>query len=156
MIMRNRAAAALLLGAAVLAPCIAIAAAAAVCPDIAPAARSFRLEVTPKRFDLPGGKSLAGMAYNNSYIGPMLNVTLGSEVSVDVKNAAPVGTTVHWHGADLPNAAWAGAAPQRGASARRQRQSACPLPPCRHCCTACAPTLHATGPPRMLQTAWMA
>lgn len=99
-------AAAVLFCAVVLAPPIF---AAAVCPDIAPAARSFRLEVAPKRIDLPGGKSLAGMAYNNTYIGPLLNVTLGSEISVDVTNKAAVGTSVHWHGADLPNAAWAGA-----------------------------------------------
>lgn len=79
-----------------------------VCPAIAPAANNFSLNVSDGVVRLPNGQQLnQGLLYNSSYIGPLLTAQLGEEVSVDVTNKASVGTSVHWHGMDLQNAAWA-------------------------------------------------
>jgi FtsP/CotA-like multicopper oxidase with cupredoxin domain len=44
-------------------------------------------------------------AYNGIVPGPQLKVTQGDMVKVTLINHLPVGTTIHWHGVDLPNAA---------------------------------------------------
>lgn len=81
-------------------------AATSVCPDVAPAPRALRLDVSGHIVTLPGGKQLQGLAYNGTYIGPTITATLGDEISVDVANRAAVGTSVHWHGLGLQNASW--------------------------------------------------
>ena len=43
-------------------------------------------------------------SFNGSAPGPELRVRQGDTLSVQVKNALPQGTTVHWHGIRLPNA----------------------------------------------------
>jgi FtsP/CotA-like multicopper oxidase with cupredoxin domain len=61
--------------------------------------------------DLTAGlvrRSIAGREYtmfgfNGQYPGPLLAVTRGSAVTVRLKNALPVPTTVHWHGVRLDN-----------------------------------------------------
>ncbi len=61
--------------------------------------------------DLTAGvvrRSIAGRDYtmfgfNGQYPGPLLAVTRGSAVTVRLKNALPVPTTVHWHGVRLDN-----------------------------------------------------
>ncbi len=61
--------------------------------------------------DLTAGvvrRSIAGRDYtmfgfNGQYPGPLLAVTRGSTVTVRLKNALPVPTTVHWHGVRLDN-----------------------------------------------------
>lgn len=78
-----------------------------VCPNVKPGDKAFRLDVSNSNITLPNGKFLRGLLYNDSYIGPLIAADLGDEVSVDVVNNADVGTSVHWHGMDLPDAAWA-------------------------------------------------
>ena len=103
-----------------------------VCPSIAPSpTRHVVLVVKGATYVLPddGGKGsealpprlLEGMlAVNGSVLGPTLEFEEGDDVSVDVVNdvAAPgnssssesgstPATSVHWHGLDLPGAAWA-------------------------------------------------
>lgn len=101
-------AALLLFGSSALMTTAARAEAEAVCPAIAPADNHFLLNVSDAVIPLPNGQQLKqGLLYNSSYIGPLLTAQLGGEISIDVTNKASVGTSVHWHGMDLPNAAWA-------------------------------------------------
>jgi FtsP/CotA-like multicopper oxidase with cupredoxin domain len=79
-----------------------------LCPEIPKAANHFFLTVEDKPVPLPGGKFLEkGLSYNGSINGPTIVVDYGSMVSIDVYNNASVPTSVHWHGQDLPDAAWA-------------------------------------------------
>lgn len=54
-------------------------------------AKHFDLVVRSTLLSLPGGKQVAGMTYNGTYIGPEIRVQLGDEVSIDVYNMADVG-----------------------------------------------------------------
>jgi FtsP/CotA-like multicopper oxidase with cupredoxin domain len=79
------------------------------CPALpaAPAGtRVFRLTAAPAAAaDLAATQSLA---YNGTAVGPLIRVKRGDTVQVDVTNdGVSGGTTVHWHGLDLPDAAWA-------------------------------------------------
>lgn len=86
----------------------AAATAARVCPDVPKTDKAFLLEVSNANIALPNGKKMTkGLVYNSSYIGPLITADLGEKISVDVVNKANVGTSVHWHGMDLPDAAWA-------------------------------------------------
>ena len=62
-----------------------------VCPDFPKARRHFDLAVRNTDIALPGGKTLAGLTFNGSYVGPAIVVQLGEEVSIDVTNEASVG-----------------------------------------------------------------
>lgn len=94
-----------------------------LCPDVTPGVdKALRLVVSnTNNITLPNGRKLQrGLTYNNSYVGPLITADLGNQISVDVANHADVGTSVHWHGMDLPDAAWAD-----GVDAVTQR----PIPP---------------------------
>lgn len=51
-----------------------------------------------------GEDSLEMLAYNGSIPGPLLRVTQGSQILVNVVNETSMDTTVHWHGLRLENA----------------------------------------------------
>lgn len=90
------------------APTHATRAEAVSCPDLPAPPRSIRrfaLSAAPARGALTRTQSLA---YNGTAIGPLIRVRRGDIVQVDVTNDGVAGgTTVHWHGQDLPGAAWA-------------------------------------------------
>ena len=50
------------------------------------------------------GQTLTMFAFNGQYPGPLLEVTQGAEVTVELANALDQPTTVHWHGIRLDNA----------------------------------------------------
>ena len=63
-----------------------------ICPNVEKADTHFDLTVVNSRVPLPGGKYLQeGLTFNGSYIGPLLSVMLGDEISIDVHNHADVG-----------------------------------------------------------------
>ena len=43
------------------------------------------------------------LAYNGSIPGPVLRVTEGSEIAVEIENQGDMDATVHWHGLRLDN-----------------------------------------------------
>jgi FtsP/CotA-like multicopper oxidase with cupredoxin domain len=49
------------------------------------------------------GREFTMFGFNGQYPGPLLAVTRGSTVTVRLRNALPVPTTVHWHGVRLDN-----------------------------------------------------
>ncbi len=49
------------------------------------------------------GETVEAWVYNGQYPGPEIRVTEGQKVRIDVTNDLPEGTTIHWHGLDVPN-----------------------------------------------------
>ena len=72
--------------------------------DRAPDAR-FTLTARRGQLQLAGGERLDGYTLNGTSPGPELRVQQGDLVEVVLENVdVPAGTTLHWHGVDLPNA----------------------------------------------------
>lgn len=70
---------------------------AMTCPtSIKPAARHIKLTASEYDLKLPDGKTVRQMAYNNSAVGPAIELTLGEEVSVDILNSMSVGEHLGW------------------------------------------------------------
>jgi FtsP/CotA-like multicopper oxidase with cupredoxin domain len=63
---------------------------------------SFDLRIHPVRKRVDEAE-LRMLGYNGSIPGPTLNVTQGSEITVEVTNDGDVDATVHWHGLRLEN-----------------------------------------------------
>ena len=65
-----------------------------------------KLSIAPARQALvgAGNPDTAVWAYNGSVPGPELRFRQGERLRVEVENALPAETTVHWHGLRLPNA----------------------------------------------------
>lgn len=61
-----------------------------------------RLTAQPVTLDL-GGTTVATWAYGDTVPGPLLRVTAGQVLRVDVANRLPEETSVHWHGIALRN-----------------------------------------------------
>jgi FtsP/CotA-like multicopper oxidase with cupredoxin domain len=64
------------------------------------------LRVAPARQHLVGAPNpdTAVWAYEGRVPGPELRFRQGERLRIEVENALPVDTTVHWHGLRLPNA----------------------------------------------------
>jgi FtsP/CotA-like multicopper oxidase with cupredoxin domain len=80
---------------------------AALLPRFAPAraAKTYRLEPAPNRAAIvPGQPQTDVWAYNGAVPGPALRFRRGERARIEVVNALPHETTVHWHGIRLPNA----------------------------------------------------
>jgi len=60
------------------------------------------LEIHPLPFNVSGRPRIA-TAVNGSMPGPILRVTEGDTVTIRVRNALPVSSSIHWHGLRLPN-----------------------------------------------------
>jgi FtsP/CotA-like multicopper oxidase with cupredoxin domain len=64
----------------------------------------FTLEARPVRWEILPGTRVTAWTYNGVVPGPEIRVPFGQRVRIEVKNALPDETTVHWHGIDVPNA----------------------------------------------------
>ncbi|HTY50204.1 MAG TPA: copper resistance system multicopper oxidase [Steroidobacteraceae bacterium] len=60
------------------------------------------LQIAPLPFNVTGRPRIA-TAVNGSLPGPILRLTEGDAVTIRVRNALPVSTSIHWHGLRLPN-----------------------------------------------------
>jgi FtsP/CotA-like multicopper oxidase with cupredoxin domain len=65
--------------------------------------RTFELTARPVRWEYRAGQSVAVWAYDGQVPGPTLHMREGERVRVKVTNDLPEGTTVHWHGVDVPS-----------------------------------------------------
>jgi FtsP/CotA-like multicopper oxidase with cupredoxin domain len=62
-----------------------------------------RLRAAPAEVAAAGQGSLAVWAYDATVPGPLLRHPRGAELDVELDNALPDPTTIHWHGVRLPN-----------------------------------------------------
>jgi FtsP/CotA-like multicopper oxidase with cupredoxin domain len=86
---------------------LALAAAAGLAPGLALAqGKAHTLRISPGRQSLVGAANPATdvWAYAGSVPGPELRFRQGERLRVEVENALPADTTVHFHGIRLPNA----------------------------------------------------
>lgn len=66
--------------------------------------RLVRARLTPRPVTLDlGGRTVPTWAYGDTAPGPLLRVTAGDVLRVDVDNQLPAATSVHWHGLALRN-----------------------------------------------------
>ncbi|MED1202225.1 multicopper oxidase domain-containing protein [Heyndrickxia acidicola] len=62
----------------------------------------FHLTAEPVWWQVKPGKKVKAWAFNGSVPGPEIKVNQGDKVKIIVKNNLSEGTTVHWHGLDVP------------------------------------------------------
>lgn len=75
-------------------------------PDIAtasePALREFTLTAAETDWEIMPGTTVRAWVYNGQMPGPEIRVREGDRVRITLRNELPVGTTIHWHGVDVP------------------------------------------------------
>ncbi|MCM3024561.1 multicopper oxidase domain-containing protein [Heyndrickxia ginsengihumi] len=62
----------------------------------------FHLNAKQVWWEVKPGKKVKAWAYNGTVPGPEIKVNQGDKVKIIVKNDLSEGTTVHWHGLDVP------------------------------------------------------
>jgi plastocyanin len=67
-----------------------------------PALREFTLTAEEIDWEIVPGTTVRAWAYNGQMPGPEIRVREGDRVRITLRNALPVGTTIHWHGINLP------------------------------------------------------
>ena len=65
--------------------------------------RDYTLTAEATTLELKPGLSVHAWTFNGTSPGPELRVTVGDVLRVHLRNRLAVGTTLHWHGIDLPN-----------------------------------------------------
>src|SRR5262245_60904282 len=73
-------------------------------PRLENGVKVFELTCAPLSWEYDAGMRADAWAYNGQVPGPELRVTEGDKVRVVVKNGLPESTSVHFHGAIVPNA----------------------------------------------------
>ncbi len=67
-----------------------------------PQLRQFTLTAEEIDWELQPGVTVRAWAYNGQVPGPEIRVREGDHVQITLINHLPVGTTIHWHGVDVP------------------------------------------------------
>jgi plastocyanin len=70
--------------------------------DDAPHLREFTLVAEEIDWELQPGTTVRAWAYNGQVPGPEIRVREGDRVRITLVNHLPLGTTVHWHGLNVP------------------------------------------------------
>ena len=65
--------------------------------------RSYTLTAAATNLELKPGLTVHAWTFNGTSPGPELVATVGDLLQVRLRNRLAVGTTIHWHGIDLPN-----------------------------------------------------
>lgn len=63
----------------------------------------FHLRAAPIQWETKPGVVREAYAFNGLVPGPVIRVNQGDKLRIIVQNDLPEGTSVHWHGMDLPN-----------------------------------------------------
>ena len=66
--------------------------------------REFTLVAEGFGWEIMPGVTVRAWGYNRTMPGPEIRVREGDLVRVTLQNKLPVGTTIHWHGLDVPPA----------------------------------------------------
>ena len=67
-----------------------------------PQLREFTLTASQIDWELQPGTQVKAWAYNGQVPGPEIRVREGDHVRITLVNQLPVGTTIHWHGLNVP------------------------------------------------------
>ena len=67
-----------------------------------PVLREFTLTAEESDWEILSGTTPRAWVYNGQMPGPEIRVTEGDRVRITLRNQLPVGTTIHWHGVNLP------------------------------------------------------
>ena len=67
-----------------------------------PQLREFTLTASQIDWELQSGVRVKAWAYNGQVPGPEIRVREGDHVRITLVNHLPVGTTIHWHGVNVP------------------------------------------------------
>jgi plastocyanin len=67
-----------------------------------PVLREFTLTAEEIDWEILPGTTVRAWAYNGQVPGPEIRVREGDRVRITLRNKLPVGTTIHWHGMDVP------------------------------------------------------
>jgi FtsP/CotA-like multicopper oxidase with cupredoxin domain len=65
--------------------------------------RDYQLTAEAATLELKPGLRVHAWTFNGTSPGPELRATVGDVLRVRLRNRLPVGTTLHWHGLDVPN-----------------------------------------------------
>ena len=72
-------------------------------PPAAPAEKAdHSIRITPALIDLGGGHIVTTTAYNGQFPGPLVRLTEGRRVTVDIHNHTSTPEQLHWHGQNVP------------------------------------------------------
>jgi len=71
--------------------------------EVVDGVKVFKLRAAPLSWETAPGKVKEAFAFNGLVPGPVIRVNEGDAVRIVVQNDMPEGTSVHWHGMDLPN-----------------------------------------------------
>jgi len=72
--------------------------------DPPPQVREFTLTAAEIDWEFQPGTVVRAWAYNNTLPGPEIRVRQGDTVRITLVNNLPLGTTIHWHGINVPPA----------------------------------------------------
>jgi FtsP/CotA-like multicopper oxidase with cupredoxin domain len=72
-------------------------------PRVENGVKVFDLEASVIRWPILDAVDMDAYAFNRQLPGPRLQLTQGDRVRINVRNALPESTTVHWHGLVVPN-----------------------------------------------------
>ena len=72
-------------------------------PRLEGGVKVFDIEASVIRWNILSGETVEAYAYNRQVPGPRLELTQGDRVRINLRNALPEPTTVHWHGLIVPN-----------------------------------------------------
>jgi FtsP/CotA-like multicopper oxidase with cupredoxin domain len=72
-------------------------------PRVENGVKIFDLEAQVVKWEVLPGEFVDAYAYNGQVPGPLLRVTEGDKVRVNLKNSLPEATVLHFHGPTLPN-----------------------------------------------------
>jgi plastocyanin len=67
-----------------------------------PVLREFTLTAEEIDWEILPGTTVRAWAYNGQVPGPEIRIREGDRVRITLRNKLPVGTTIHWHGMDVP------------------------------------------------------
>ena len=67
-----------------------------------PVLREFTLTAEEVDWEILTGTTVRAWTYNGQMPGPEIRVREGDRVRITLRNELPVGTTIHWHGVNLP------------------------------------------------------
>ena len=68
----------------------------------APGLREFELTAEEIDWEIMPGTTVRAWTYNGQMPGPEIRVREGDLIRITLRNELPVGTTIHWHGVNLP------------------------------------------------------
>src|SRR4029450_2262954 len=71
---------------------------------LADGTKEFELTAAVTPWEVEPGKTVDAWTYNGMAPGPMIHVNVADKARIVVHNELPMGTDVHLHGIDVPNA----------------------------------------------------